>query len=334
MNAPKKTTSLIKKYLGMILLAAIFIVFATHNAIETGMLVGYIGAVLMLITSTLILAQILKKEQLRALRIRTIDSKTGKATGSIGLEIIFAVLGAMVIIFALIMWRNPIIFMGVYIAVVAAIPVVIYLYALITKRQQSSIWKKTPAERLEIWNEQFQQGKFKHNPEFYYHYLANSYGDMEDYEQALQHNSRAISLTQAKETPAVDMLDLLFANQANYLINLDRWQEAAEILEPLELKQDVAKWLRYTITMGLARVALMRQDIPTARKFTDETTALSARQKNSDMSWLLILQAEVAFAEGNIDEAMQKASDVMRSSTYQPNLTRARLLLEKTGRIL
>lgn len=270
-----------------------------------------------------------RKIDMSAFVIKEIDGKTGQVKSVIGLKSLFFGVGIFLILMATLMQINPFVFLTAYVAVILLVLCGCFLIGM----SRSRIWKKTPAERLQLWNRQMEQGKFKNCEEFYYHYLASYYADIGDFEQALTHTLHAILLTEERETPHQKMLCVLKENQAGFLIDLGRYQEAAEIIESQKAKEDAYKDLRAAILQNRARLALHQQDVASAKVLIAEAHSLHTRGTAANRSWLLILQAELALAEGNLDETRQKADEVIAiaHASAPRHLHRAEQLKARVG---
>ena len=120
------------------------------------------------------------------------------------------------------------------------------------------------------------------------------------------------------------------------MIELGRLEEATEILTHLnniENFNNVAKnnSVKLNVKTNLARLALMKGDIVMAKAFADEADQAIIMGKligEKIGDWpTLLLQAEIAFAEGDVDSARKKAKKVINCTTDKFALARANKLL-------
>jgi len=255
--------------------------------------------------------------------MRFLDGKTIQVKGVRGFIILVAGAGLYLIFMATLLQIRPFVFLIVFFVALCA-------WLLINISRQKSLWKKPADERLELWNRQMEQGKFKNREELYHHYIASCYAEIGNFEEALSHTLLAIYLAEAKETSNQKILDVLHTNHVAFLIDLERWGEATEILEGLETRADVHKRSRGAILENRARLALYQQNVASARMLIDEVGLLHIHGTAANRSWLLILQAELAFAEGDVDEARKKADEVMAHTNLPRHLRRAEQLKERT----
>jgi len=315
-----------RRNMGCVGVMVVIIVYVTL-AFERDKPLQTFGAVAVLFALTALLGFLTRKVDMSGGAIKFVGN-TDKVSGVIGYRSLFTCLGFFLILLATLIQVNPFIFLAVHVAVVCAVICAIYCHY----RSQVRVFQKPPEGRMEIWNQQMAKGKFKDREEWYYHYLAICYSEIGDNEQALTHTIHAISHGEARGAPDQNLMDMLKANQAALLIELDRWQEAAEILECLEAKE-YADRLRAIVLASQARLALQQQDIATARILIDEACTLHPLKVATGQSWLLLFQAELALAEANLDEAMKKAEEVLASSSFPRHLRRAERVREACNEI-
>jgi len=191
-------------------------------------------------------------------------------------------------------------------------------------RSEGKFWKKPPVERIRSLEERFRNGKFTKNEALYYSNLSVCYYDYGDCEKALNLALHAQSLLKEGKENAV-LNNIAEANIAAYMIELGRLAEAAEILTRLNNIEGMVNSVKLNVKINLARFALLQNDIAAASAFADEASALSGATKNN---WAIsLIQAEISFAEGDVDSAREKAKIVVNNTANKFALARANKLL-------
>jgi len=209
-------------------------------------------------------------------------------------------------------------------AVLPIIVIALVLFFLFRIRAQKKFWKKDPAERINILEKQFERGKFAKDDAIYYSNLSVSYYDNGDCEQGLNLALHAKSLLkEGKENALIN--NLVDANVAAYLVELGRLTEAAEILTRLDNIHGIHNANKLNVKCNLARLALMQGDIRLASAFADEASRLGKKIKDN---WSAdLMQAEIAFAKGDVDLAREKAKRLVNRVTNK-------YALDRMGRLL
>jgi len=209
-------------------------------------------------------------------------------------------------------------------AVLPIIMIALAIFFLFRIRAQKNFWKKDPAERINILEKQFEKGKFAKDDAIYYSNLSVSYYDNGDCEQALNLALHAKSLLKVgKENELIN--NLVEANIAAYMVELGRLTEAAEILTRLDNVHGMHNANKLNVKCNLARLALMQGDIRLASAFADEASRLGKKIKDN---WSAdLMQAEIAFAKGDVDLAREKAKRLVNRVTNK-------YALDRMGRLL
>lgn len=208
--------------------------------------------------------------------------------------------------------------------IIFALLILIGIGFFIMVRSEGKFWKKPPVERIRSLEERFRNGKFTKNEALYYSNLSVCYYDYGDCEKALNLALHAQSLLKEGKENAV-LNNIAEANIAAYMIELGRLAEAAEILTRLNNIEGMVNSVKLNVKINLARFALLQNDIAAASAFADEASALSGATKNN---WAIsLIQAEISFAEGDVDSAREKAKIVVNNTANKFALARANKLL-------
>jgi len=204
------------------------------------------------------------------------------------------------------------------------------IVAYVNAKREASFWTKKPAERIAIMKELFQKGHYAKTPPIYYANLSACHFDNGDYEQALDLISQAEALPE--KNPVFEQA--IEQSKAVILLHLGRQEEGTAILERLDKINGLQDSIMFNVKSNLGVLALQRGDIDRAKACLFAMKAINARfeddywfiKRNDDM---LMLQAEIEFTEGYVDQAAKSAEAVLDRSDSHPVIKRAEKLLER-----
>lgn len=170
--------------------------------------------------------------------------------------------------------------------------------------------------------------------------LSTLYFEHEDVEKALSLVREALSIAHNTDAPApgtktvrlggqTGLTNVCQLNEAHYLIELNRFDEAEQILNTLD-ESSIKNSFLPLYKAHCARIALCRQEAAVVRTLLRQARALKLgyfKQQRVNLEFfLLMIDAECDLLEYDPSAAISKLHDVITSCTYAPTVSKAEKL--------